>query len=211
MSTYCVLKFETLVPDRDWETYRSKIAVAIAGITLGVTRDGIAEMAKLLSGGVLPEIYLGRFRDVYLYMEQLCFDPSVIGPQLGQYFPLNAQGQIIITAGVPFGFEGDDSSSGFGTTEDLKDAYGDSGSLSNLVFTSFESQDFIYRYLLDSDTVSIIGLSEGYDKPLVNIEGFTHFAIENIDPAEDVLYMSTRQPGWIVTGKQCHYQAGICI
>lgn len=181
----------------DDETYRSKIAVAIAGITLGVTRDGIAEMAKLLSGGVLPEIYLGRFRDVYLYMEQLCFDPSVIGPQLGQYFPLNTQGQVIITAGVPFGFEDDDSSSGFGTTEDLEDAYGDSGSLSNLVFTSFESQDFIYRYLLDSDTVSIIGLSEGYDKPLVNIEGFTHFAIENIDPVEEVLYMSTRQPGGI--------------
>ena len=35
----------------DDETYRSKIAVAIAGITLGVTRDGIAEMAKLLSVG----------------------------------------------------------------------------------------------------------------------------------------------------------------
>lgn len=180
----------------DDETYRSKLAVAIAGVTLGVTRDGIAEMAKLLSGGVYPEIYLGRFRDVYVYMEELCFDPTIIGPELGQYFPINTQGQIIVTAGVPFGFDGDDTSAGFGTTGE-EDAYNDSGTLSNLVFTSFDPKEFLYKYELNSDVVSIIGLSGTYDKPLINIEDFSHFAIESINPLQDVNYLSARQPGGI--------------
>lgn len=178
------------------ETYRSKLAIAIAGTTLGVTRDGVVEMAKLLSGGVTPEVYLGRFRDVYLYMEQLCFDSAVIGPELGKYFPLNTQGQIIITAGLPFGFEGDDGAAGFGTNGE-EDAYLDSGTLSNLVFTSFDSQDALYKYELNSDVVSVIGLGEGYDKPLVNIESYKYFSIEPVDPAQEILYISARQPGGI--------------
>lgn len=178
----------------DDETYKSKMAVAIAGISLGVTRDGIVEIAKLISGGVEPSVYIGRFKDVYLYMQELCFDSAVIGPLIGEYFPLNTQGNIIITAGVPFGFEGDDFSAGFATTvEEDNVPYTDSGTMSSLVYKTFDSQDFLYKYELNSDVVSVIGLGESYNRPLVNVEGFRYFSIESIDPVADIFYISARQ------------------
>ena len=102
-------------------------------------------------------------------------------------------GNLIVTAGLPFGFEGDDFSAGFASTvEEDNVPYTDSGTMSSLVYTSFTSQDYLYKYQLNSDTVSVIGLGS-YDRPLVNIEDFRYFAIESIDPAEDVFYLSTRQ------------------
>ena len=167
----------------DDATYRSKLAVAIAGISLGVTRDGVVEIARLISGGINPSVYIGRFKDVYLYMQELCFDGAVVGPLIGEYFPLNTQGNLIVTAGLPFGFEGDDFSAGFASTvEEDNVPYTDSGTMSSLVYTSFTSQDYLYKYQLNSDTVSVIGLGS-YDRPLVNIEDFRYFAIESIDPA----------------------------
>ena len=125
----------------DDATMRSKLAAAIAGAVLGTNRDGIVEIARLLSGGLVPEVYLGRFRDVYLYMEELCFDSSVIGKELGKYFPLNTQGNLIITAGLPFGFEGDEDAAGFASiVEEDNVPYTDFGTMSSLVFTGYDPQ-----------------------------------------------------------------------
>lgn len=176
------------------DTYKSKIAVAIAGITLGVTRDGVVEIARLISGGVSPEVYIGRFKDVYLYMQELCFDSSIIGPQIGEYFPLNTQGSLVIVAGIPFGFEGDDGAAGFASTvteDNIPET--DFGTMSSLAYRTFDSQDFLYKYELNSDVVATIGLGINYNKPLINITGFRYFSIENVDPAQDILYISARR------------------
>ena len=176
----------------DDETYRGKMAVAIAGLASNGSRDSIVRMVELVTGAT-PSVFKGLYHDIYLYIKESCYEPSEIGPDIGQYFPLNTQGMIVVTPFSPFGYEGDDEAFGYGSVVTPPgEIASEVGHWSSRVFLSVPENAEQFLYLLDSNVVNAIGIEKGFNRPLINIDGFRHMAIESVNPSDDIFYLSAR-------------------
>lgn len=117
------------------EGYRTAIKVAGRSRNSAITRDALVELLGLLAGNSATDIYRGVAHYVDLTIISSCVSPELIGPQIQGVFPLNTKLRIVAKEAVPFGFEGDDGSQGFGAYP-VDNGYGDGGRMSGFLYAS---------------------------------------------------------------------------
>lgn len=113
------------------EEYRARILLISAARYYGITRDDLVELIKIVSGDINPQIYKGLGRFFEIAIQSSCVDERQLGDDLSKYFPIGTELILLMKEGTPFGFDGDDTTLGFGTTTGTTL---DAGGLSSVIY-----------------------------------------------------------------------------
>jgi len=98
--------------NRSDDEYRTALIITAIGANSSITRDSIYRLIEIVTGGIGGYMYSGRYRDLYIYLQESCADRGVAADFLDQYLPVNTQTSIIFESGQGFGFEGNDLAKG---------------------------------------------------------------------------------------------------
>ena len=95
------------------DEYRTALIFSALGANSNISRDSIANLLSVVTGGIGGYFYRGRYHDLYIYLQQSCIDKEVATEFLDKYLPINTNASIIFESGTAFGFEGNDAAAGF--------------------------------------------------------------------------------------------------
>lgn len=98
---------------RSDDAYRTALVIAAIGSGSSITRDSIANLIDIVTGGIGGYFVQGRYHDLYIYLQDACVERSVAQEFIDKYLPTNTQASVLFESGTSFGFEGNDLAGGF--------------------------------------------------------------------------------------------------
>ena len=118
------------------DDYRTILLIRQAAAGKSGTRPQIAETLDSLFSSTDWSIYKGNNYRIDVYASTPCFELSSVVDDLIEIFPVMTNMRVVETeySGNMFGFEGDDESSGFGSSNDPSST--EAGMLGKLVYST---------------------------------------------------------------------------
>lgn len=97
------------------QEYKSSIILKASSSFYSVVDADLTELITLLASDTEPEIYSGYYKLVEVHLQESCVRKDIISSTIKDILPIVSKDLLLFSAGIPFGFEGDDMSEGFGT------------------------------------------------------------------------------------------------
>lgn len=122
----------------DDDSYRSVLFLRTGEAQKHGTRPEIINILRKLLGDESVSTYKGYKYRFDIAMSSPCFDPNSTAEDIANLMPLVTDLRIVEGLGVPFGFDGDDESGGFGSV--ATDIYFDIGSVGGFYSIRYQAK-----------------------------------------------------------------------